>query len=144
MPWPNMVRAVLTPKGKENQMKINVENIEKVNEAIKKAEKKATTRTVRYDQIVHAVSKAERKLHELEIPKKYWEACIISLEPDQVPNSYRGIAEGTFVDIIRYPSGWFVTYIGRSKTGSRSFGLPRRDVLILSTTAKEHIWKYVL
>jgi len=125
-------------------MKINIDHTDKVKQAIKEAEGKATARTLEHWQIECVIEKAKKKLSALEIPKKYWIDCRITIEPETVANSYRSIAYGTCATLKRFSTGWFLTSVDRITCRSQSYGAPIKTTLSLSETAKAAIHDYVL
>ena len=120
-------------------MKINVNDIEKVKKAIDEREGKARSRTFDPQEIPKIIKEAEKKLVSLEIPKKYWKGCTIFCEPESVPNSYKYSAEGTFVNIVRYSTGWFVTGAGRNWCKKCAYGAHSKQELSLSQNAFDAI-----
>jgi len=125
-------------------MKINVTDIKKITNAIDNAEGNAQARTLRPGRILDAVEQAEDRLNCIGIPKKYWEGCTITMKPGKVPNSYRSIAHGTFAEVKRFASGWFLVSVSRGIAGSCSFGASETDKLSLSADARDAIPDYEL
>jgi hypothetical protein len=103
-------------------MKINITDKEKIQKAINNAEGKARERVLYYANIETAIVRAEKKLSALEIPKRAWFGCSVILEPEKVPNSYRNIPKGTWAEIKRFASGWFLVKCYRGNSGSCSYG----------------------
>lgn len=120
-------------------MKININNADKLEAAIKKAEGKATQRLFDTRRIDNAIRDAEKKLNEIGIAKKYQNGCEIRFKPAKVPNSYKYRAEGTFVIIERFSSGWFLVDCYRAPTGTASYGSNEAAELILDDVSRDHI-----
>jgi hypothetical protein len=65
-------------------MKINATNLKAIEAAIISAEGKATARTTDAACFPDWIKSAEKRLHELDIPKKYWTGCVITHHPEEV------------------------------------------------------------
>lgn len=122
-------------------MKININNIEKVQEAISWAQAGCRARLFDMDRVKPAVEKAEKTLAGLKIAKKYWIGCRIHFQPEQAPNKYavKGAAYGTYVTVERCATDWFLVHADRGRCEATSYGAPEREVLILSDNAKASI-----
>ena len=118
-------------------MKINVTQTQKIEEIITEIEGKARSRLFDLTSIGEIIESAKLQLKKLDIPKKLWVGCTVNCYPAKVANSYRGYAEGTAIDIIKYPSGWFLTYVGRIQCGQCSYGQNAQSTLQLSPNAKK-------
>lgn len=127
-------------------MKININDKEKVQAAIRDMEKKARVRLFDVDRIGPAIEATEKRLEGLGVAKKYWIGCRIHFQPERVPNKYatKGAAYGTYAIVERFSSGWFLVGVSRDRCESASYGCPEFEMLMLSDTAKTHIpiaWK---
>ncbi len=76
-------------------MKINTKNTSKIEEAVRKAEGRATERLLNPDLVWLTAMDAEVKLDNLGIPKKYRVGCEVYHTPPPLPNSYKWRGEGT-------------------------------------------------
>lgn len=121
------------------ELKIRVDKVEKIKEALAEVEGKASKRTFDSDDITGIIDAAEKKLGHLSIPKKYWDGTEIHCHPARVPNSYRYVPEGTFVTFKRIKSAWYVTSIERHGSSSCPNGSTESYLLILSNMAQRHI-----
>jgi hypothetical protein len=117
-------------------MKINTANKTKIEKMIENVQTKCKSRLIDYSDIKYAVDEAELQLHHLEIPKKYWTDCTVTIVPEKVCNSYNGTPEGTAVTITRGASAWFLTAIERKRPGSCAGGDSKTYKLKLSEIAK--------
>lgn len=120
-------------------MKINVNHREKIKKELEAVENGCSARLFDLDRIAPAIENAEKVLNNLTIPKKYWDGCTIHFDPPKVANSYRGIPEGTFISVTKFPSEWFVTIVCRKHAGNCAFGDNGRETLILTDDAKKSI-----
>lgn len=114
-------------------MLVKDSNKDKINEMIKKAEGRATERTITFDNIVSMIEKIESRLG---ISKTAMEGIVayVDYNSQNFPNSYRWTANSTHFRIIRKKSGWDVTDIWRGTCR----GL-KRIRLDLTETAKAAI-----
>lgn len=121
-------------------MKINIEKTADIANAIDAAEIGARARRFPAAEYVRdMVTKAEAQLKALGIPKVAWTGSYIVYEPPGPANSYKYRAEGTWVTITRYPSGWFLTEVARRTVHSASYGKWSAVLLYLSEGAKAAI-----
>lgn len=103
-------------------MKINVNNIEKIEAEIKAAEKSCSSRKMDPEFIAEAIKRAEDRLSEL-LYKKDWKGVEVRIDAaggQSFPSSYRGVPESTQAVVVFSGSGWFVTRIDRSYVSSKS------------------------
>ena len=114
-------------------MKINIDNCQKIEQALADVQKKARERTISYEDILEAISHIE---DELNISKKAMigTKAHISLYCGHFPGAYKGTPMGTEFDIERFSTGWFLTGVDRC-----SVDHTRTYRLILSESAKEAI-----
>ncbi len=119
-------------------MKINTNNEDKITEAIEESQGMAVARYMDYNDVEKAVKGAEESLENEDIPKKYWKGCRIFLNPGHVPNGYRWKAEGTFIIIERFTSGWFLVKCAREPVQHCSYGKAQYFKLQLSRIAIEN------
>lgn len=103
---------------------VNEKNREKIAEAIKKAEGRATARCISYDHIVKTIARIER---HLSIPKKHMTGITVSVDywAQTFPTAYKSAChfhapESTHFCMTRTASGWAVTDIYRYFTQSPS------------------------
>ncbi len=120
-------------------MKIKVSNIEKVKAAVEKEESGCTARLLDLTDVPYAVKLADEKLNELGIPKKYWVGTVLLISPPKPANSYKYVAEGTYMRINRCPSAWFVTKVWRGPVYTTSWGTRSQIKMELSELAKQNI-----
>jgi hypothetical protein len=117
-------------------MKINTNNKEKLNAAIKEAEgPRASTRTINADDIRTMVETIEKRLSSMLL-KRDWKGLRFYCDPhaQSFPASYNGTPESTQFMLERGTSGWFVTGIERSRCdGPRGYIKP----INLNTKATE-------
>lgn len=101
-------------------MKINLANTTKVTQALEDAQTKSRVRRIELDDVVREVTAAEAFLESF-LYKKDWPGITITISIlDKFPSSYNGTPYSTYVDIKRYPSGWFVSDICRAPTTEKS------------------------
>lgn len=95
-------------------IRINVNNIEKINAAIATAEGRATARCITADDIHIMIDEIESTLIK-RMYKKDWAGLEFSVDPNaqSFPGAYRGTPESTQFTVMRKASGWFVTDISR-------------------------------
>lgn len=115
---------------------VNEKNREKIEEAIRKAEGRATARCISYDRIVKTIERIES---HLSIPKKYLIGIEASVDywAQQFPNAYKYAPESTHFCLTRTASGWAVTNIYRYYTQSPS----KAVCLALTEVAKQALIK---
>lgn len=96
---------------------ITEKNIDRINEAIKKAEGRATARTVTAKDILKAVEDLE---HKLGILKKDMEGitAVIDVNAQDFPRAYKYTPDSTIVEIVRKKSGWSLVDVERDWTRS--------------------------
>ena len=99
-------------------MKIIVKesNFDKIKQAIKVAEGRATARTICASDIFTAVQYIEQYL---DIPKKLLLGvkAQVDYNAQNFPNAYKYIPESTHFELERVASGWAVTAIYRGRCG---------------------------
>ena len=96
-------------------MKINIDNTDKVNAAIKAVEgTRVSVRKADCDSVLGSVIRIETRLSGL-LAKKDWTGLIFFCDPNasMFPNSYKYGPKSTQYKIERFTSGWFVTNIYR-------------------------------
>lgn len=106
-------------------MKINVNSVEKINYELAKVQELAKVRTVRYEDILTAVKNVEERLGQL-LYKKDWVNLSIWCDPNAktFPHAYHGVPKSTQFTLKRFPSGWFITWIGRATcNGSHRYAI---------------------
>ncbi len=119
-------------------MKINTNNEDKITETIEEYQGAAVARYMDYSDVQSAITIAEQSLEEENIPKKYWKECRIFLNPGHVANGYRWKAEGTFIILEKFASGWFMVKCAREPVQHRSYGKLQYFKLQLSRIAIEN------
>jgi hypothetical protein len=97
-------------------LKININNSEKISEALAKAQARATARTIDNDFVLRAVAQAEMRLRKI-LAKKDWQGLQLSVTcaPGKMASSYRGIPMATYAVVQRGASGWFLVQVARAK-----------------------------
>jgi len=126
------MKAAIADKPK---MKINTKDNKKIELAIKKAEGKASVRTLDEIDIEIAANAAETKLDKLGIPIKQRKGCRVFIDPGKVPGAYKYRAEGTFVTIERGSKDWFMILVQRERVGYCPGGRGGKSTLSLSELA---------
>lgn len=94
------------------KIKICEENVQKINDLIKKAEGKATARTCDYTDVLNLSEKLEGRLNKYDVPKKYRAGASGSYCQLIGVKAYKKIsyhASSTQIYIIRGGNGWFFT-----------------------------------
>lgn len=119
-------------------MKINVNDEDKIVNIIQKEEGRAEARIMVYCDIIGAIKSAEDSLQDENIPKKYWKGCRVFINPGKVPSSYSWPAEGTFITLEKYTSGWFMVTCCRDTVQSCKHGKSQFYKLQLSRLAIEN------
>ena len=95
-------------------MKINIKNQTKVEKAIENAQPNAKVRTIDYKDIIKSVDKLQNRLDALMLRKDQVGAvCLIDPNAQDFPGAYKWAPESTGFEVIRYPSGWFITQLIR-------------------------------
>lgn len=114
-------------------MKINIDNCQKVEQALADVQKKARERTISYEDIIESINCIEDKLN---ISKKAMigTKAHISLYCGHFPGAYKGTPMGTEFDIERFSTGWFLVGVDRYNVDHT-----RTYHLTLSESAKEAI-----
>ena len=97
-----------------NTIRINVNNIAKLNAAIDAAEGRAKVRCITADDIHSMINEIEASLSN-RMYKKDWAGLEFSADPhaQSFPSAYKGTPESTQFTMLRTASGWFVTNIRR-------------------------------
>ena len=97
-----------------NTIRINVNNIDKINAAIATAEGRAKARCITADDIHRMINEIEASLIK-RMYKKDWAGLEFSVDPhaQSFPGAYKGTPESTQFTLMRTASGWFVTNILR-------------------------------
>ena len=92
---------------------INEKNAEKITAIINEVEKRATTRLVKYIDIVKAINTIK---NELGIPAKYYDGikASINLHKEQYPSAYKYRPMGTCFDVEARKGKWYLTAVYRS------------------------------
>ena len=98
-----------------NTIRINVNNTDKLNEAIAAAEGKASVRRLTAD-LVHTYVQHIEKMLSTRLLKNDWAGLEFSVDPhaQSFPGAYKGRPESTHFELERTASGWFVTRIMRN------------------------------
>jgi len=114
---------------------VNEKNRDKINEAVKAAEARASARCIDYDRIVGAIDTIDDKLGiskanqvGIRAVVDYWA---------QFPSAYKYTPESTQFAMVRMPSGWAITDIYRDRTKAPSKAIE----LTLTEKAKTAIIK---
>lgn len=114
-------------------MKIKIDNIKKLESALKEIEARAKTRTLSVDDIQRRIIDLENRLQQFGLPKKYWNGTTATIgRCGKFPNAYKYVPVGTLVKIERLKTGWIVTDIRREACNGR-------DKLILTTEQQQYI-----
>ena len=95
-------------------MKINTENTEKINKALKAPQKKCSARLFDAIDIQRKVKSIESFLGD-RLYKKDWVGLEFTIYSagGTYPSSYRGRPECTVAKLVRGSTAWFMTYCGR-------------------------------
>ena len=93
-------------------MKINIKNAEKLNEAIKKAEGKATARLLKVEDVKRLLEAVEKQLN---LPKALMKGVKVHGCPtgQDFPNAYKFAPQATCFDAEYCASGWCVVDVKR-------------------------------
>jgi hypothetical protein len=118
-------------------MKININDVSKMDDALNVVQKNCKVRTIDIEYVKDVADIAEKKLEQLGIPKKERIGCMVELKPERVANSYSYPAEGTAARIRRGSERWFLVAVSRTNCGSCPHGGPRIDRLYLSDRAAQ-------
>ena len=118
---------------------IKITNVEKITEAIKAAEGRATVRTITHAEMIDAISTVERKL---SIPKKYLDGISITVDynAQSFPNAYKYLPESTHFDAINKKGIWYITAVYRAGTRGRSnaIAITRLPDVVKAEIIKSH------
>jgi len=100
-------------------MRINTNNVEKLQRELDKVQRLARTRTITTEDIKQAVKTAEENLVPI-LQKKNWSgiAVRINLHAQKFAASYRGMPESTQFTLTRGSNAWFLTDLVRSRCGT--------------------------
>jgi hypothetical protein len=121
-------------------MKININNQNRVESVIEEIEKGCRKRlSPSYGALCDILYRAEGMLMSMKVPVKSRKGCAVKIIPEAVCNSYKGCAEGTFVEFTRGSKDWFLTHVQRIQCQNCAYGRPERQKLILTTEAKMSI-----
>lgn len=117
-------------------MKIVVKesNREKIEQAIKEAEGKATARTIDYSHIEHFIKRIEKRLN---IPKKSMRGIVANVDywADNFPSAYSYTPYSTNFIIEKVSTGWALVDVYRERTRR----ITQECILSLTEEAKEAI-----
>lgn len=117
-------------------MKIVVKesNREKIEQAIKEAEGKATARTIDYTHIEHFIKRIEKRLN---IPKKSMRGIVATVDywADNFPSAYSYTPYSTHFTIEKVSTGWALVDVSRKATRRAT----QECILSLTEEAKEAI-----
>lgn len=115
-------------------MLVKESNMKKINEMIKKAEGRATARTIGYKDIAYNIEDIEKTLG---IPKKDMIGIVAYVDSNaqDFPNAYKYTPYSTQYVIERKASGWDLVEVERGRTERRK----RKFRLKLTDIAKEAI-----
>lgn len=102
--------------------RINVQNLDKVNALLAEVQRGCRSRTTTAENIEVQSWAAELKLQDAGIPEKMRQGARAYMLPEQVANSYKGIAMGTMVTLERGSKSWFVTGAHRGHAGNCAYG----------------------
>lgn len=116
-------------------MKINIENRDKLETALKEAQGKATTRTIDVDRIFSVLKHVEERLGIGKTALKGTKVHFTGAE--KFAKAYRYIPESTHFEAVHSGKTWFVTSITRDTCPQRQDAV---DVA-LSDTAKDAVLK---
>ena len=116
-------------------MKINVNDVEKLAEAIAKAEGKATARTVTVENILDTLKEAESCIPKVRLKgtKVYYDGG------QKFPNAYKHIPYSTHWEAVFTGKNWFVTDIWRDVCPNRTAS----GYISYTEAAKEYILQRV-
>lgn len=111
-----------------NGIIINEKNRDRINEAIREAEGRATVRLLTYDDLADAVARLER---HLGIAKKNMIdiTADIDVNCQTFPHAYRYSPESTRAEVVRTSSGWKLVkaYRGETRTYGHEFEVSLTD-----------------
>jgi hypothetical protein len=116
-------------------MKINVNNEERVNDALESVNQRV--RNAYAYHVKNMVEQIERDLLAKKLSKKDWTWLRFSCNPNAqtFPNAYKGTPEATYFVIERFQSGWFLVDVKRDVCK----GTPIRMVSQLTEDQKQAI-----
>ena len=113
-------------------MKININNIEKLAEAIRTAEGKAKVRTISAEKIVDIINEIGK-----DIPKKRLSGTTVLYDgAEHFPNAYRYRPESTHFEAENVNGRWYITNIYRGACPNR---YKYNTIVSYSDEAKEYI-----
>jgi len=100
---------------KIKKMKININNSEKLQSALDRAQKRSQTRTIDCEDFKKISLEIESRLKELKIAKVRWKGAKfhVDLYATIFPSQYKGIPKSTQFSLERGSSDWFVVSIHR-------------------------------
>lgn len=98
-------------------MKINVTKKEQLESEIKKAQGRATARTIIAVEVERSVKTIEARLDELKVSKRDRKGMKFRVDRNaqRFPSAYKYMPESTIFEIECFASGWFVTKIQRGR-----------------------------
>lgn len=96
-------------------MKINTNNIEKIQAEAARIENRAQVRLLDIEEIADDLKRIEGKLSTL-LPKKSWKGLCFEVDQhaQHFPSSYKGSPESTQYRVTRGSNAWFITGVSRS------------------------------
>ncbi len=120
----------------EVNMKINTLRIEELSEVLSTIQHGCSARLFSTADITTAAKTAEEKLAEIGVPIAYRKGCRVSLSPSKPANSYRGIPEGTHIELIKGSKDWFMIRCCRGRVSTAPYGRNEKTQLSLTDEAK--------
>ena len=98
-------------------------NLDKVKEALTKANGRAKERLAYPSDVVVAVLMVERHLEKIGIPKNLWKGLMVEvdLRAQKFPRAYKWSADSTQFAIERRASGWFLVWTYRGACGEQKY-----------------------
>lgn len=103
------------------KISVKIENLDKINELIKKAEGKSRVRTITYTNIKEVCDMIEKKYSNY-MSKKTMKDMIayVDLYAQSFPNTYKGLPMSTQFEVIKTDRGWNIIDISRKEVRTRN------------------------
>ena len=108
-------------------MKIDIGDTEKLEVALKDAQKRARIHLLGARDIQESAAEVDKKLDEVRIAKVHRQGTIVIIDPYRVCSSYRYSAATTQAVLERGKEKWFLVDIGRVRCRQISYGSVSED-----------------
>jgi len=110
---------------------LNEKNRPQIEQALSEAQKRARARCLGYRDLERGAEYASNCLNDSGVAsRREIGAKALVRTGDVVPNSYKGIAYETVIELVRRSTGWAFVRAYRDRCPSRSYGGSRESVVL--------------